>query len=425
MINFVVEKVGKLRVLILTRNAWDDTNSIGNTMSNFFKDQKDIEFANIYFRSSKPNNKICTKYFHVTEKDILRHWFSPSSCGSSFVFRSPEKSEQSYSTEKKIISLIHKYNLDWLYTLSEKLWDSRKWLNKRLNDFVESFNPDLVFSFAKSAPQYYWTIRFLKEKFNVRVILWIADDEYSGLSISKKKSDQRSIERLRYILGCASNVWGCSEEICSYYNGIFGCNATPLYKSCCFVFPVHETVNNPIRIIYAGNLLFGRLEILNKIIYQLSLINSDQQRVALEVYSNSPISQEDSQKINIPGVSAFKGVRPYTEMQQILSQADLVLHIESFESSEIIKTKYSFSTKIIDCLQSGSVLLAIGPEEISSIMYIKKIPGAIVIDDLNNIRSTIIEILNDSKCLPKRAHKIREYAIMNHTSNSRWLEDCL
>ena len=67
-----------MRILIVTRNAWDDTNSIGNTVSNFFGGIPDAEFANLYFRSSMPNNRLCKRYFQVTEKDVLRFWLTPS-----------------------------------------------------------------------------------------------------------------------------------------------------------------------------------------------------------------------------------------------------------------------------------------------------------------------------------------------------------
>ena len=148
-----------MRILVLTRNAWDDTNSIGNTVSNFFRDIPGAEFANLYFRSSMPNNRLCKRYFQVTEKHILRNWFSPSKIGRSFVLEAePRGKAPGRSNEKKIISLIHKYNLRSVVRLSDYLWDSRRWINRNLDDFIESFAPDLVFSFVKAEPQYYQTI---------------------------------------------------------------------------------------------------------------------------------------------------------------------------------------------------------------------------------------------------------------------------
>ena len=75
-----------MRVLVISRNAWDDTNSIGNTLSNFFGSLESVEFANIYFRSSNPNNAVCKRYYRATEKDILKNWFLPNKIGRTFIW---------------------------------------------------------------------------------------------------------------------------------------------------------------------------------------------------------------------------------------------------------------------------------------------------------------------------------------------------
>ncbi len=408
----------QINILIITRNAWDDTNSIGNTMSNFFGNTDGINTANIYFRSAKPNNKICKRYFSVTEKDIIRNTFTPEKIGKSFMCDCSVEQKADYSAEKKLISIIHRFGLKGVYALSNRLWDKKKWLNKRLDDFVEDFKPDVVFTFAKSLPQYYHLITYLREKHHLKIALWIADDEYTALNLSSKKKE---IQRLGEIIKDADALWGCSAEICDYYNSVFGCNAKPLYKSCRFSYPVKKTVNNPIRLIYAGNLLFGRLEILMKIVARLKEINREKPKAVMEVYSSTPLSPEAVKELNIPDVVSFNGIKPYTEIQKIMAESDLVLHIESFEEKEILKTRYSFSTKIIDCLQSGSVTLAVGPGGIASIRYIKKVPGAFVIDDINSLGKGITDALNQSASFPERAEKIRRFAEQNHSPGNKWL----
>ena len=411
----------QINILIITRNAWDDTNSIGNTMSNFFGYIDGINTANIYFRSAMPNNKVCTNYFRVTEKDIIRNYFTPGKIGKSFKYDCSVPKETGYSSEKKLISFVHRFGLKGVYTLSEFLWDSQKWLNKRLDEFVEDFNPDLVFTFAKSLPQYYHIIKYLHEKHRKKIVLWIADDEYTALNLSSNKKDKKRIARLKEIICNASVVRGCSEEMCDYYNSLFDCNAKPLYKSCSFSYPVKRKVNNPIRIIYAGNLLFGRFEILKEIADKLKEINREKLIAVLEIYSSTPLSPEQSKDLTVPGVSSFNGVKPYAEIQKLMSESDLILHIESFEEKEILKTKYSFSTKIIDCLQSGSVMLAVGPKEIASIRYSKTVPGVFVIDNENNIKQGIYEAVSQSESYPERAAEIRNFAQKNHSPDKRWL----
>lgn len=406
--------------MVITRNAWDDTNSIGNTMSNFFRDQEDIEIANLYFRAAKPDNAVCKRYYHVTESEVLKHYFSPSKCGRAFAYHSPGEKKISSSNEKKLVSVIRRFSVKPAYALSDHLWDSKKWINERLKRFIDDFQPDVVFTFAKSLPQYYQAIRFLHEEYRVKIALWIGDDEYSSLKESNKKKDKERIERLRYILGCAAAVWGCSEEICAYYNRVFGCDAVPLYKSCTFDHPVHNGLNRPLRVMYAGNLLFGRPAVLKKVIDSLK-----EENAMLEIYSGTPVSSSELRELDIPGTSAFMGSRAHDEIRALASQADLVLHIESFEDEEILKTRYSFSTKIIDCLESGSVLLAIGPKEIASIRYIKKIPGAFVIDDVKDIPSGIAAVMADSASLPQRASQIRAFAVEHHSRNGEWLKNAL
>ena len=79
-----------------------------------------------------------------------------------------------------------------------------------------------------------------------------------------------------------------------------------------------------------------------------------------------------------------------------------------------MKTKYSFSTKIVDYLQCGSVILAIGPSKLSSIKYIKEIPGTVVIDDLRTLDTELVSVLEESENFPEREKMTREFAKQHH-----------
>lgn len=403
-----------MKVLVISRNAWDDSNSIGNTLSNFFKGLENVEFANIYFRSSYPDNDICKLYYHVTEGEILRKWFSPQRLGRKFVWNGMEKAADQYvkaKNEKSLIRFIQKHNFKAAYKLSDYLWYRKKWLNDNFNEFIKSFSPDVIVTFAKSAPQYYLAIRYLREEFQIPLFSWIADDEYTGLL---KEKAIKKIENLKYILRESVVVCGCSEQICDYYNSIFKCNATPLYKGCDLSMPVKESIHTPIKIVYAGNLLYGRMEIIKLIVDLLEKYDGGEKKVSFDIYSNTLLSSEEQKYFEEKKVSRYLGKKDYEIIVECLGAADIVLHVESFKPEQILKTKYSFSTKIIDCLQSGSILLAVGPGEVSSIEYVKKIPGACVIDDLNALDVQLSTFLDDTESFTKRAEQIRMFAQMYH-----------
>lgn len=399
-----------MRVLVISRNAWDDTNSIGNTLSNFFGGLESVEFANIYFRSSKPNNSICKRYYHATEKDILKHWFSPDKIGKAFVWdekNGADVAERAEAKEKSLIRLIQKHNLKSMYRLSDFLWNSKKWINGNLDAFVSAFAPDVVFSFVKSSPQYFLTVQYLKEKFGIPLFTWIADDEYTGLY---KNRQNKKIECLRYILKESAAVRGCSEEICDYYHSVFGCRAVPLYKGCDLSASLKDKIDSPLKIVYAGNLQYGRMEIICKI----AEILEHYEDISFDIYSNTQLSEDEQNRFRSKKHTAYLGKRDYSVIKERLAEADVVLHAESFDPEQILKTKYSFSTKIIDCLQSGSVLLAVGPGGISSIEYVKKIPGACVVENLERLEESVADFLADAESFRERALKIRDFARLHH-----------
>lgn len=406
-----------MKILIITRNAWDDSNAIGNTVSNFFSGIKDIEFANIYFRSALPKNELCSHYYQTSEVDVIKNWCFPQKIGKQFFLEQNQEKILAKSKEKNerfLIRIIQKKGIRLAYKASDYIWYSKRWINNNLKDFVESFCPDMIFAFVKSAPQYYLTIRFLRENYNIPLLSWIADDEYTELLQKKSK---REIQNLKYILDESVMVKGCSQEICDYYNSIFQCNAEPLYKSCDLSVPIKTQVNNPMMIVYAGNLLYGRLTIVRQIADLIEKFSSEGLNIVFEVYSNTALLASEVQEYFGKMISTrYMGKRDYRFIKERLSKADIVLHVESFNQDQIIKTRYSFSTKIIDYLQSGSVLLAIGPQEIASMKYIKRVPGAYVVNDLANLDQELRRVLEDSSSFVSRAKESREFAKQHHDS---------
>ena len=404
-----------MKILVITRNAWDDTNAIGNTLSNFLCGVEGAEFASIYFRASKPNNKLCKKYYHTSETEILKKWFKPSSIGHSFTTSEDgEATQNKKSKEKTLIRAIQKYGIKAAYKISDRLWYSKKWINKRLDDFIEEFKPDLMVTFVKSAPQYYLTLKHIREKYKVPLFSWIADDEYTALL---KKNAKREISNLQYIINESAKVTGCSEELCEYYNSVFGCNAETLYKGCDLSNPLKNKNNDNLTIVYAGNLLYGRLEIISRLADSLKKNSEISQNVIFEVYSNTNLLDSEIQThFGDDSVVKYMGRKDYGFIKERLSNADVVLHAESFNEEQILKTKYSFSTKIVDYLQSGSVILAIGPSEISSIKYIAKIPGAYVINDLEKIDEGLKTLFADASAFYEMASATRQFAKLHHDS---------
>lgn len=405
-----------MNILVVGGGSWDDTTSLGNTFSNIFSGWKDVILHNLYFRETAPNNSVCKDYFRITTKEILMKYWTPQKIGMAFqtTGECSKREDRNGAKEKKAISMIHRFGLNAIYELEDQLWYSRKWINEELDRFIDRVNPDIIFSFAAGNSYMWLPIEYIKMRTGAKLVLLVADDLHTTYRLNNDRHHMRMRKDLDQLMGLADRVYGISEEMCAYYQKLYGIVATPLYKGCLFENRPISQVHTPIKIVYAGNLLFGRLETLIVLVDCLERLNTDGVRATLDVYSGTIITEEEEKRINRGFSARFHGEITYQEVKQKMAEADVVLHVESFEDEQIKRVRYSFSTKIIDCLQSGSVMLAIGPKGISSIEYPRKIPGAVVIDDLQEIYDQVYELVSEGKRLVDRAGQIRTYALDRH-----------
>lgn len=63
-----------MKILVISRTAWNKNNSFGNTYHNIFGNMKDVQLANIYLADGTPDNDnyYVTNYYQVSEKEILK-----------------------------------------------------------------------------------------------------------------------------------------------------------------------------------------------------------------------------------------------------------------------------------------------------------------------------------------------------------------
>lgn len=406
-----------MKIMILTNSAWDDTNA-SNTFTNLFSDWKDAKFSNVYTRENMPNNPVCNKYFCITDKMLAKCILTPSKIGREFTHLQSDgyndyDNKKRDVKEEKLISFIHKYNLKFAYHIENILWRLRGWQNKNFKNFLQHENPDIIFTFAIPTIQRTMMLRYVKENTNAKIVLFLVDHVCSKYFSNNKEKGYIERKRLAEQYKLSEKNYGISEELCNIYGTEFGVKITPLYKGCDFNVPVKKNFNKLIKIVYAGNLLYGRLNTLAELVNTINNINKNEQKYSIEIYSGTDISKIEADMLNIPGTSKFCGKRNFEEIKKILTSADIVLHIESFENEQIERVRYSFSTKIIDCLQSGNVLAAIGPKVLSSIKYCSRIDGSIVVDDLKKLEEVFLNLSTDS--LKSRAESIREFALKNHS----------
>lgn len=63
-----------MNVLVFSEASWDDKNSFGNTVSNFFSGKvwEEDRFCNFYARKQMPDNTLLVDYYNLSAFDIVK-----------------------------------------------------------------------------------------------------------------------------------------------------------------------------------------------------------------------------------------------------------------------------------------------------------------------------------------------------------------
>lgn len=401
-----------IKILVISNIEWSDQNAFGNTISNWFKGLSNIDFSNLYRRSGLPCNEVCFHYYSITSISILKHFFDREKIGKEFsgnYKQSYSRNNLAKTNENRIIEFVHRHNAKVVYLIDELLFGTLKWNNKKFKRYIKNVNPDIIFSFLTGSPQLIAICNAVKEIVpTCREVYHIADDVYSESSLRGK-------ENIRKLINRADVLYGASQMLCQVYSNMFGRSVKPLYKGCrCFSDIKHDANKDSrsFEIVYAGNLRYGRDKTLKKVIGKIREYNiSHDSKFHLSIYSSSSIDDSLRPYFDDGVASSFLGEKPFEEIKLLLNKADLVIHVESFEDQWKKIVRYSYSTKIIDCLESGSAFWVVGPDDISSVVEASQIPGVFVAVNEEQISETLEIISSDE--LENRAKTIRKYAIDN------------
>lgn len=398
-----------MNILVISNAAWDDTNSSGNTYTNLFGNWDGTTFYSIYSREQLPGNHCCSSYYCVSPFNLIKNILTPWKIGREFSLCEIKDQKTSSQTEQKAKSIEEGIIRRMFLLIMDLLYLSGVWINKRAKDYIKKCNPDIIVMTGVAEAFRYKLIQYIKKHYRVKLVTYIVDDTYHTEKNSKTILGWIRAKRYKRIFEMSDKVYGISQQMCAVYSKAFGREVSLLHKGCEICTP-KIYVNRPVEIVYAGNLMYGRDEILSKLAISLHNINDSGIKAVLRIYTGTSVTEDIDSKLNLGESSQIVGAKPYDEIKKIMKRADVVLHVESFDPDQIQLVRYSFSTKITDCIQSGSVMMAIGPSGIASIDSSKQIPGSIVIDNLNRLEHELKAIVDYPESLVGRAKMINDYA---------------
>ena len=379
-----------------------------------------IELANIYCSPGIPKNNCCNSYFQITDFMMLKSILG-TRAGRKVL--SHESNVENYlnaeKESRKLYAFLKSVSGSFMRLVREIIWLLGRYDNKSMKAFIEDFKPDVIFSERMASVKMLRLEKIISELVDIPLIAFTGDDEYSlkQLSFSPFFWINRFMvrKRLRGMVSKYQLYYTLSWEQKIDYEKRFGCRCQILQK--CANLPslfFEREIHNPIKLVYAGKLYCNRWKALSDIVRVLKEINKKEVRAVLEIFTPDNPSTKQKKLLNDTNNCYIRGRVDQETLKQIYQKSDIAVHVESRDIKNRLLTRLSFSTKIVDCIESGCAVLAYCWDQQSGWAYLKREDAAFCVSSFTELQETIKAITNNPLLIKEYSKKAYDCGVKNH-----------
>ena len=412
----------KPKVLVLTVGAWSSVTG-GDTMSSLLSRYGAENVACLYIRANKSDSKSASKYFQIIEGRVLKSIFSR---GVVTGFESTPvdlNSLQETADQKKEINrykAFKKHRWGIFLWAREIVWMLGKWKTPELNKFLDEFNPDVIMFPIEGFIHFNHITEYVLSRYPNKAIGFLWDDNFTYKQEPFNITHQiyrfflrRSVGRLIRKCECIFALSPKMKDECDREYGV-ECKllTKPIFSY--RTFTPYEP-QQPIRILYTGNLLIGRLDTLKKISRALNVVNKESKRIVLDVYTNTYVSEKDMRSINTD-FCIIHGPISQREVFEKQRNTDVLLFLESLSRITNQSARLSFSTKITDYFGAGKCIWSVSSTSLSAADYLKREDAAIISESEAEILNALKMMVEDQNLIKAYAKKAYQCGQNNHNA---------
>lgn len=395
-----------MKCLVISHNPFSTFQNMGKTFLSLFAHFAPHELCQFYIYPSIPDTAHCGAYYRVTDKEILKSYYTPHAPGGEI---KPTNAERAMFENPADEALYRspKNKTAFRMLARDAMWRFSRWNNRTLQDFLDREQPScLLVAPGQSKFIYNVALRIAKER-ALPIIAYICDDYYfveEPQAPAERYRVHRLQKKIEELMAHTAHIVTICEEMSAAYAEKFGIPTTTVmtgtsYPPACEV----RVCENPRIITYTGNIRCNRYLSLAKIGKALDSINLARGTdYELRVYTG----EKDEQILShFNGIRSLKlcGFVTGEAFRTVLREADFLLHTEAFDKPSIDRVKHSVSTKIADALAGGIPLLAFGPAQVSSMKHLLR-------NDCALCATTEEELQDMLLCAFENSTRVREVA---------------
>lgn len=419
-----------MKLLVISHNVFCKTSNMGKTLMSYFKDWSANDLAQLYVHSEVPTDTICKNYYRITDKEMIKSVFTRKSGAVLKEADIREGLSDSRTDSGNTARLYQKARkrTPFIYFARNMWWKLGKWKTKKLLNWVDDFNPDVIF-LASGDYSFIYDIALKLAKYKkIPLVVSCMDDYYFHNKNENKllgKMVHRSfMKQVKRTIDYATCIFPICEKMGKDYGKLFN---KPYHT-----LPTPSTLNKPLdeektnAISYIGNLGYKRNEQIIKLGQALLKVQSDKRPQYIDVYS-AESRPEILKDLNEENGIKFHGAISADEVLKVMGKSLAVIHTESFDKETRKSVAYSVSTKIADSLASGTPILAYGPGEVASIEYLLENNAAFCVTSDSELEASLCELIENQEKREEIVKHALDLAKKNHDSetNCKMIRDVI
>lgn len=287
--------MGKLRVLLITRECLRTDSNEGNVLLGLFSGI-DAEYANIYCKPGLPDNSLCGGYFQLTDKMALENILHRKPMGRRVQCENGINAAQTAEVEKRgFYDFFRRHNLPVFYAARECLWSMADFRSGELDSFVRGFAPDVIFAPLCYSMYVLAVQRYVISLAGCPAVTYIYDDLYSLRQISFSPVYWLCRFRQRRLIRKTLPFYRFAYTMCAQqareFGRYFDIPMRVLPKCAGAVQQPERPADGTVRLIYAGGVYYGRDKTLAAVASAVRELNAAGVSARLDVYTSSPLKK--------------------------------------------------------------------------------------------------------------------------------------
>lgn len=412
------------RVLIVSVNPLSETSNNGKTYASFFEGYPKDKLAQLYFHRELPTSHVTDNYYRVSDEDVLLYVLKrATSIGGSV-----EAATQADHLVPPVITrtlagseLVRLVRSEFLARMLPRAYrDVTPWL--------KSFAPELIFFSGGDAIYLFPLVQRISAAYGAPLVTYVTDDYILPL---RKPWALRGLVRTRTrkaflrLTQSSARVLTIGDRMSKVYFERYGLRSTPIMNLVSvnregLTEDLPDAHGRPLVLTYAGGLHLNRWETLALIGQSLDRIAKSGHRGLLRIYTGTEIDRRMRAALEMPSSVRVEGSVPASALESIYRSSDLLVHVESFAESDREATRLSISTKVPEYLAAGRPVLAIGPDDVASVAYLRDSGSAFVLSDLEPaaLDKLLSGIIIDESTRGEMASRAIQTAMANHEATS-------